>query len=98
MVVKLNTLCITFSQDLHRKLSVYKLGNIKNFKMHVRAEQSAQGQIFPSHKALQRLQQSAASGASDTQDFCLKSKSWTPELTMTETACPGTVHQTSYSF
>lgn len=41
MVVKLNTLCITFSKDLCRKLSVYKLGNIKNFKMHVRAEQSA---------------------------------------------------------
>lgn len=38
MAVKLNTLCIAFGKKLHRRLSVYKLGNIKNHKMHVRAE------------------------------------------------------------
>lgn len=41
MAVKLNTLCIAFGKKPHRKLSVYKLGNIKNHKMHVRVELSA---------------------------------------------------------
>lgn len=40
-MVKLNILCIVFGKKLHRKLPVYKLGNIKNYKMHVRAELSA---------------------------------------------------------
>lgn len=72
-MVKLNTLCSAFGKKLHRKLSVYKLGSIKNYEMHVKAEllQREHGQIFPSHKALQRLQRSAASGASDMEDFNL---------------------------
>lgn len=41
IVVKSNALCSAFGKKLHRRLSVYRLGNIKNYKMHIQAELSA---------------------------------------------------------